>query len=95
MCGGRSDPQGIGLLTLVAEIGKPRFGALGKGKRLLRVALFKRDRTLFWGFALVIIFDMAWALNYEIAEDKDAYYLPTFLTLAIAAGSDIFSFALP
>src|SRR5438132_1339235 len=43
VCGGRSDPQGIGLLTLVAEIGKPRFGALGKGKRLLRVALFEGD----------------------------------------------------
>ncbi|MEN3332185.1 MAG: hypothetical protein V7641_1550 [Blastocatellia bacterium] len=50
------------------------------------VAIFKRDRTLFWCFVLVIIFDMTWALNYEIAEDKDAYYLPTFLTLAIAAG---------
>jgi tetratricopeptide (TPR) repeat protein len=50
------------------------------------VALFKRDRTLFWCFALVIIFDLAWALNYEIAEDKDAYYLPTFLTLAVVAG---------
>jgi tetratricopeptide (TPR) repeat protein len=50
------------------------------------VALFKRDRVLFWCFILVIVFDMAWALNYEIAEDKDAYYLPTFLTLALAAG---------
>ncbi|HJQ24896.1 MAG TPA: DUF2723 domain-containing protein [Blastocatellia bacterium] len=50
------------------------------------VALFKRDRVLFWCFILVIVFDMAWALNYEIAEDKDAYYLPTFLTLTLVAG---------
>jgi Protein of unknown function (DUF2723)./Tetratricopeptide repeat. len=50
------------------------------------VAIFKRDRALFWCFVLVVIFDMAWALNYEIAEDKDAYYLPTFLTLSLAAG---------
>jgi len=50
------------------------------------VALFKRDRTLFWCFVLVALFDLAWALNYEIAEDKDAYYLPIFLTLAMAAG---------
>src|SRR5436853_5531569 len=50
------------------------------------VTSFKRDRALFWCFVLVVIFDMAWALNYEIAEDKDAYYLPTFLTLSLAAG---------
>src|SRR5436853_2776031 len=31
------------------------------------VALFRRDRVLFWCFILVIVFDMAWALNYEIA----------------------------
>jgi tetratricopeptide (TPR) repeat protein len=50
------------------------------------IALFKRDRALGWCFVLIIVFDMAWALNYEIAEDKDAYYLPTFLTLSMAAG---------
>jgi tetratricopeptide (TPR) repeat protein len=49
------------------------------------VAVFKRDRWLFGFLALVVVFDMAWALNYEIAEDKDAYYLPTFLVLTIAA----------
>jgi tetratricopeptide (TPR) repeat protein len=50
------------------------------------IALFKRDRTLFWCFVLVVVFDLAWALNYEIAEDKDAYYLPTFLSLAVVCG---------
>ncbi len=53
------------------------------------VALFKRDHTLGWCFVTIIAFDLAWALNYEIAEDKDAYYLPTFLTLSIAAGYGI------
>src|SRR5213078_2196128 len=30
-----------------------------------------------------------YALTYEIAEDKDAYYLPTFIAIAIAAGFGI------
>jgi tetratricopeptide (TPR) repeat protein len=47
---------------------------------------FKRDRTLFWFLVLVIVFDLAYALNYDIAEDKDAYYLPAFISLAMAAG---------
>ncbi|HVG17464.1 MAG TPA: DUF2723 domain-containing protein [Blastocatellia bacterium] len=50
------------------------------------VALFRRDRKAFWFLALVIICDLAYALNYEIAEDKDAYYLPTFIAMAVAAG---------
>jgi tetratricopeptide (TPR) repeat protein len=50
------------------------------------VALFKRDRIAFLFLVLVIIGDLAYALNYEIAEDKDAYYLPTFTAMAIAAG---------
>ena len=50
------------------------------------VALFKRDRAAFLFLALVIIGDLAYALNYEIAEDKDAYYLPTFTMLMVAAG---------
>lgn len=51
------------------------------------VALFRRDQNSFWFLALVIIGDLAYALNYEIAEDKDAYYLPTFIAMAIAAGA--------
>jgi tetratricopeptide (TPR) repeat protein len=50
------------------------------------IAAFKRDRTTFWFLALVVAFDMAYALNYDIAEDKDAYYLPTLIALAMAAG---------
>jgi len=47
---------------------------------------FRRDRTTFWLVALFIGSNLAYGLCYEIAEDKDAYYLPTFVSLAIAAG---------
>src|SRR6266508_2873470 len=50
---------------------------------------FKRDRTTFWFLLTIVIADLAYALSYEIAEDKDAYYLPTFLSIAIAAGLGI------
>src|SRR5438034_11420470 len=50
---------------------------------------FKRDRTAFWFLLFVVIADLAYGFNYEIAEDKDAYYLPTFFAIAIAAGFGI------
>jgi tetratricopeptide (TPR) repeat protein len=49
------------------------------------IAFFRRDQKAAWFLVLVIIGDLAYALNYEIAEDKDAYYLPAFIALAIAA----------
>jgi hypothetical protein len=53
------------------------------------VAAYKRDRTIFWLLLLLVIADLGYALMYEIAEDKDAYYLPTFISGAIAAGFGI------
>jgi hypothetical protein len=50
---------------------------------------FKRDRTTFWFLLFMIIADLAYAFSYEIAEDKDAYYLPAFFSIAIAAGFGI------
>ncbi len=50
------------------------------------VAAYRRDKAIFWFLALVIAADLAYCLGYEIAEDKDAYYLPTFISMAIAAG---------
>jgi len=50
---------------------------------------FKRDRTTFWFLLFVVIADLAYAFSYEIAEDKDAYYLPAFVAIAIAAGFGI------
>jgi tetratricopeptide (TPR) repeat protein len=49
-------------------------------------ALFRQDRPMFWFIILVIAADLAYSLGYDIAEDKDAYYLPTFMALAIAMG---------
>jgi len=46
----------------------------------------KRDRTAFWFLLLIVLADLAYSLIYEIAEDKDAYYLPAFISIAIAAG---------
>jgi tetratricopeptide (TPR) repeat protein len=50
---------------------------------------FKRDRTTFWFLLTIVIGDLAYALSYEIAEDKDAYYLPAFISVAIATGFGI------
>jgi tetratricopeptide (TPR) repeat protein len=49
----------------------------------------KRDRTTFWFLLLIVLADLAYSLSYEIAEDKDAYYLPAFISIAIAAGLGI------
>ncbi|HEY7001437.1 MAG TPA: DUF2723 domain-containing protein [Candidatus Udaeobacter sp.] len=53
------------------------------------VDAFKRDRTTFWFLFTIVIADLAYCLSYEIAEDKDAYYLPAFISIAIAAGLGI------
>jgi transmembrane protein TMEM260 (protein O-mannosyltransferase) len=50
---------------------------------------YKRDRTAFWFLVLIVLADLAYSLSYEIAEDKDAYYLPAFISIAIAAGLGI------
>jgi transmembrane protein TMEM260 (protein O-mannosyltransferase) len=50
---------------------------------------YKRDRTVFWFLLLILLADLAYSLSYEIAEDKDAYYLPAFISIAIAAGLGI------
>jgi hypothetical protein len=50
------------------------------------ISMFRRDRTAFWFLVLIVLFNLGYALNYEIAEDKDAYYLPTFISVAIAYG---------
>ncbi len=51
--------------------------------------VFRQDRTSFWFLLFIVIADLAYALSYEIAEDKDAYYLPTFISVAISAGFGI------
>jgi tetratricopeptide (TPR) repeat protein len=49
-------------------------------------ALFRRDRVLLGFLGLVVTFNVAYTLGYAIAEDMDAYYLPTFIAATIAAG---------
>ena len=50
------------------------------------VSLFRRDKAIFWFLSLAIAADLVYCLGYEIAEDKDAYYLPAFIAMTIAAG---------
>ncbi len=45
-----------------------------------------RDRTIFWLLALIVLVNAGYNLSYSIAEDKDAYYLPTFIACATFAG---------
>ncbi|HEX4667294.1 MAG TPA: DUF2723 domain-containing protein [Chthoniobacterales bacterium] len=55
------------------------------------ISTWKRDRTTFLWLLVVVLANLAYTLNYEIAEDKDAYYLPVFLALAIAAWIGFYS----
>jgi Protein O-mannosyl-transferase TMEM260-like len=50
---------------------------------------YKRDRTSFWFLLFIVVANLGYALSYYIAEDKDAYYLPTFISIVIAAGFGI------
>ena len=64
----------------------PWFVPLGLLFALLGVlALLKRDKTLFCFLGLVVACDVIYSIRYEIAEDKDAYYLPAFLGFTIAS----------
>ncbi|HET7436060.1 MAG TPA: DUF2723 domain-containing protein [Thermoanaerobaculia bacterium] len=50
------------------------------------LAAWRRDRTLFWLLLLLFGAACAWMLIYPIVNDEDAYLLPAFLALNIAAG---------
>jgi tetratricopeptide (TPR) repeat protein len=50
-------------------------------------ALFRRDGVLLAFLALLAACDVAYTLGYAIAEDMDAYYLPTYIAATIAAGA--------
>jgi tetratricopeptide (TPR) repeat protein len=50
---------------------------------------YRQDRTAFWFLLFIVIANLAYDLSYEIAEDKDAYYLPVFISIAIGAGFGI------
>jgi len=50
---------------------------------------YRQDRTTFWFLLFIVVANLAYDLSYEIAEDKDAYYLPVFISIAISAGFGI------
>jgi tetratricopeptide (TPR) repeat protein len=54
--------------------------------------LFKRDKIMFTFLLLIVAADVIYCLGYEIDEDKDAYYLPAFIALTIAAGFAVHAF---
>lgn len=56
------------------------------------IAAFKRDWTTFLFLLVAILANLAYALNYEIAEDKDAYYLPAFIAMTVTVGVGLHSF---
>jgi len=71
---------------LLREFGPPRFPVALCFAVVGIATAFKRDQTTFFFLLFIVLADIAYVLNYDIAEDKDAYYLPTFIAVAIAAG---------
>jgi tetratricopeptide (TPR) repeat protein len=67
------------------EFGSPWFpialaaAAFGLG------SLYSKTRGIFWFLAAAVLANLAYNVQYEIAEDKDAYYLPVFIMLVVAA----------
>ncbi|MFZ2491731.1 MAG: DUF2723 domain-containing protein, partial [Thermoanaerobaculia bacterium] len=50
------------------------------------IVLVRRDRALFATLAVISLAACVWMLVYPIVNDEDAYLLPVFVCLAIAAG---------
>jgi len=53
------------------------------------VALLRSDRVLLAFLALIALCNVAYTLAYAISEDMDAYYLPTFMVMTIAAAAGV------
>ncbi len=67
-----------------AELWAQQFTPLGVLFSLLGfVLLWRRDRALLGMTLLVAFFGVAYAVVYEIADDRDAYYLATFVVSAL------------
>lgn len=49
------------------------------------VVTYKKKRTIFWVAALMMIFNIGYTILYNIP-DKEGYYLPTYLAIAILIG---------
>jgi len=77
---------------LLVEFGPPWFPIAFVAMIAGFIAAFKRDRSTFLFLLFVILADLAYALNYSIGEDKNAYYLPTFIALTVFAGIGLHAF---
>jgi len=78
--------QFVGFIKLAAREFGPWWLPAGPALTIAGlVAVFRRDKAMFWFLALVIAANLAYSLGYEIAEDKDAYYLPALIAMTIAA----------
>jgi hypothetical protein len=74
------------LFRLVTRELGPRWLPLALLLALLGFAsAFRRDRALFWLLFLIALAGCAWMLVYPIVNDEDAYLLPVFVALALAA----------
>jgi Protein of unknown function (DUF2723) len=71
---------------LLSEFGRPWMPLALICALIGYFSAFKRDRTTFWFLILIVVCNLAYTLCYEIAEDKDAYHLPVFVSVAIACG---------
>ena len=65
-----------------------QFTWMGLVGVLLGLAVCWRiNRVAFWTIFLLVIFGVAYAANYDIDEDKEAYYLVSFIAAAMALGA--------
>ncbi|MCC6220929.1 MAG: DUF2723 domain-containing protein, partial [Deltaproteobacteria bacterium] len=76
------------LSRLLVEFGPSWFPLALALAFLGLIHLFLRAQRLFWFFCVAIILNLTYNTTYEIAEDKDAYYLPVhlFVVLCSSAG---------
>jgi hypothetical protein len=65
----------------------PWWGSAGLVLAVIGYARAARvDRTAWWFLLLVPAVNLAYCVNYQIPEDKDAYHLPVVAALSVAAG---------
>jgi hypothetical protein len=77
----------VGTFVVLAarQFGPPWLPAILSLALIGSARLWARDRALLVALALLLAANLAFGVAYVIGEDKDAYYLPSFLALALAA----------
>ena len=78
--------QGRDLVRLVTREMGPRWLPVALLAAIFGLwAALRHDRTLFWLLLLVMLGGFGWMLIYPIVNDEDAYLLPAFVALVLAA----------